>query len=137
LIGVIDSSVVLKWYVQEHDSALARPLLGLRLVAPDLILAELANAFWKKVRRGEMDEAGARDSLAHLPGAVTLVQSPALIGPAFSLAAGMLHPVYDCVFLALSRDLDLPLITADGKFCRIANSAGHKNVVLLEDWKNG
>ena len=135
MIAVIDSSVALKWYVQEHDSALARPLLGLRLVAPDLMVAELANALWKKIRKGEADAAPAKAALAHVRQAVTLVPSPALIPEAFILSVELLHPVYDCVFLALAEEFDLPLITGDGKFCRRAQAAGRQNVILLEDWK--
>lgn len=45
---VIDASVAAKWYVAEPDS---RPALavGARggLIAPDLILAEVANILWK------------------------------------------------------------------------------------------
>jgi predicted nucleic acid-binding protein len=136
LIAVIDSSVALKWYVQEHDSELARPLLGLRLVAPDLIVAEFANALSKKVRKGEAVEALAREALLHLREAVMLVPSPALVAGAFSLSVELSHPVYDCVFLFLAQETDLPLITSDGKFYRRAQSAGHKHVVLLEDWNN-
>jgi predicted nucleic acid-binding protein len=136
LIAVIDSSVALKWYVQEHDSELARPLLGLRLVAPDLIVAELANALWKKIRKGEAVEALAREALVHLRQAVTLVPSPALVAGAFDLSVELLHPVYDCVFISLAKETDLPLITADGKFHRRAHAAGLHNVVLLNDWNN-
>jgi predicted nucleic acid-binding protein len=135
LIAVIDSSVVLKWYVEEADSGLARPLIGLRLVAPDLIVAELANALWKKVCRKEATEALAKEALAHVRQAVTLVPSPDLISEAFILSAELLHPVYDCVFLALAKEFDLPLITADGKFCRRVRAASGHDVVLLEEWK--
>jgi predicted nucleic acid-binding protein len=53
LTFVADTSVALKWYAPEEDSERAAELLGGFLVAPDLILAELGNALWKKAWQGE------------------------------------------------------------------------------------
>ena len=53
---VIDASVAVKWVVPEPGSGHAEILIDHGLVAPDLIYAECANVFWKKVRRGELTE---------------------------------------------------------------------------------
>ena len=66
---VIDASVAFKWLVEEDDSALAIGLLGHEdLLAPGLILAEVGNALWKRILRGEMnDPVGAAEMLGRLP----------------------------------------------------------------------
>ena len=45
---VIDASVALKWFVEEQGSDKARGLLSReeRLIAPELLLAEVFNAAW-------------------------------------------------------------------------------------------
>jgi predicted nucleic acid-binding protein len=51
---VVDASVVIKWLVFEPYSTEARQILSdyqagdLTLLAPDLLLAEVANIIWKK-----------------------------------------------------------------------------------------
>lgn len=56
---VVDASVVLKWFVPEAGSDAASRLLASedRLEAPDLLFAEIANAIWKKVLRGQLTRA--------------------------------------------------------------------------------
>lgn len=53
---VVDVSVAFKWFVQEDRTDRALQLLerGEPIVAPDLILAEVCNAGWKSLRRGEL-----------------------------------------------------------------------------------
>ena len=53
---VIDASVALKWFVEEQGTDQAAALLAGNdlLIAPDLIVAEVANAGWKAVRTGTM-----------------------------------------------------------------------------------
>jgi len=58
---VVDASVAVKWLFEEPDSERAEALLasagedGLKLVAPTILPAEVANALWKRMRRGDMD----------------------------------------------------------------------------------
>ena len=57
---VVDTSVVLKFYVPESDSDRSDALLEqarrrqIRLLAVDLLLAEFLNVLWVKCRRGEL-----------------------------------------------------------------------------------
>ena len=59
---VVDASVVIKWFVPEAGSDAASRLLASedRLEAPDLLFAEIANAIWKKVQRGQLTRAESR-----------------------------------------------------------------------------
>ena len=62
---VIDSSVVVKWFVPEHGSVMADRVLGryakgrVSLLAPDLLFAEIGNIIWKKRRIKELDPEDA------------------------------------------------------------------------------
>lgn len=62
---VIDSSVVVKWFVPEHGSEMADRVLGryakgrVSLLAPDLLFAEIGNIIWKKRRIKELDPEDA------------------------------------------------------------------------------
>lgn len=57
---VVDSSVAIKWFVSEDDSEDALKLRDRhQLVAPDLLVAECVNAFWKMARRGELTAEAA------------------------------------------------------------------------------
>ena len=64
--ALIDASVAVKWYLPEPGERAALRVLtealdGSReLIAPDWIVAELANALRKKVRRDECSAAQAR-----------------------------------------------------------------------------
>ena len=111
---VIDASVAAKWLLPEDGSDQASALLGDALLVPDLLFAELANIFWKKQLRGEIDAATANAA------ARWLVQAPLQVHPCAGLTADALalsirlaHPAYDCFYLALARRSGCPLVTAD------------------------
>lgn len=56
---VIDASVAVKWLIEEDGTAEALALRGRKLIAPDLLIAECANIFWKRVQRGELSKEEA------------------------------------------------------------------------------
>jgi predicted nucleic acid-binding protein len=113
---VVDASVALKWYLKEEDSEAALALLDSaeRLIAPDLVVAELCNGAWRLIRRGEL----RTEQLALLARGVpdvfsTLHGSASLATRAAAIALELDHPVYDCFYLALSETRNAPLVTAD------------------------
>ena len=114
----IDASVVVKWYVSETHSEEAYVLLGHRLerFAPDFVLVELANIFWKKARLREIgDPLTYFQELARIREAVVLISSADLIERAAQVAAQIDHPVYDCLYLACAEATGSTLITVDRK----------------------
>ena len=114
----VDASVVVKWYVSEEYSDEARLQLGHRLerFAPDFVLVELANIFWKKARLREIsDPATYFQELHRVREAVVLSSSANLIGRAAQIAAQIDHPVYDCLYIACAEATNSTLITADRK----------------------
>lgn len=116
---VVDASVAVKWLSLEPLAETARELLRQNvLAAPGLLYAEVANALWSKIRRGEIPADFAPQALAVLRDApITVpVGSKELAGPAFDLARDLDHPVYDCFYLALAIREQYPVVTADHRF---------------------
>ena len=91
---VVDASVALKWVIPEILSDRADALRGRtdRLLAPDLLLPEAANALWKKLARREIGfrEAVQAIDLLKVSG-LDLRPSGPLLGHALPLAR-RLHP---------------------------------------------
>lgn len=113
---VIDANVAAKWYVEELGTKEAVAYRGQRLIAPDLVLVEVANVLWRKLDRGEVELAQLTAALQSLPHAFDLlVPSPDLLVRAVELAVQVRHPVYDCLYLALAERDAVPLVTDDAK----------------------
>lgn len=116
---VVDASVALKWLIPEPDTDKALALHQSRLFAPSFLLTECGNALWSRVQRGLMSEIEASEGLMELNGIpVTLAMLETLNNKALSLAMTLKHPIYDCLYLSLAMDLDIPLVTADQRFLK-------------------
>jgi len=120
---VVDSSVVVKWFLQEPRRAEALTLLHLyqeeriTLVAPILLMSEVANVLSRRVRRGLATASMAMDAYRLLKtNAPLLVDDRLLMDEAMTLAVGSGQAVYDCLYLALALRRGCDLITADLKF---------------------
>lgn len=112
---VVDASVAVKWVTREHDTALAKSLVGSDLLAaPEIVLAETANTIWKKGRLGLITPAQAARAVDDLPGFFgALFQVEPLLQRAYAIAQALSHPIYDCFYLALAEREAAPLVTAD------------------------
>lgn len=137
---VIDASVAFTLIVEEADSARARRLAkhATGLIAPDLLLVEMANALWKFVRRAGSDAdraQAAKEALAELVESqkIDFVDCEKLAVRALALALELAHPVYDCVYLALALAEDVPMVTADRRFIdRVRDTAYAETVIGLD-----
>jgi len=112
---VIDASVAVLWTLDQRGSDRAAALRKEdRLIAPSLIVAEIGNAVWKAVRRGDLpaDEARAAVEIALGP-LGDMMPAEELHIRALELAIELNHPIYDCFYLALAERERAPLITAD------------------------
>ena len=131
---IIDASVAFKWIFVEDGSEAASALLGRDdLLAPNLLLAEIGNALWKKGMRGELGDADAYAvQLAITRSLVTIADEGEVMPRALEMALDLEHPIYDCVYLALAESLDDVLITADTRFGRkVASSRFSDRLKLL------
>ena len=117
---VIDSSVAIKWVIQESGTpeALILKERG-RLIAPELLIAECANILWKKAQRKELSKDEAFLAARLLQGAeIELLPTRSLLEAATRLAIDLDHPAYDCLYLALAVENDCCFVTADAGFAR-------------------
>lgn len=115
---IVDASVAFKWVFLEEDSEAAAALVGRHdLRVPGFMLAEIGNALWKKMRRGEIDDRSAPAvQLALVASLVTTIDEGDVVPRALEMAIGLDHAIYDCIYLALAeRDADR-LVSADLKF---------------------
>jgi predicted nucleic acid-binding protein len=142
---VIDACVAMKWLAPEADSERAREVFSawqsgrLQPVAPALIMAEVANALWKKVKRQELHSGQAarlfRDF--RLLG-VRLIPIDELVFPALDFSFLYNHPVYDCIYVALAVRERSFLLTSDEPMARRFRNLKPKAkqiVRLLRDWR--
>jgi predicted nucleic acid-binding protein len=124
---VIDSSVAVKWFVREVGHEAAKALLasgGDSFIAPDFMLAEVANVLWRKVRQNEIEVEQVQEAIRALPVDV-LVSAADLVEPAFDLARQIGHSVYDCLFLACALKVEgSALVIADEKVAVKMEAAG-------------
>ena len=130
---VVDSSVAIKWFVSEDDSEDALRLRDRhQLLAPDLLVAECVNAFWKMARRGELttEEAVLACKSLALTG-IALEDMAELAIQAGTMAIAFDHPAYDCFFLALSAAEGLPYVTSDHSFVRKLRAAKFAEVDVM------
>jgi predicted nucleic acid-binding protein len=130
---VVDASVMVALYIEEPLSVPARAALlrsreaGDDLHAPDLLLIECANAFWKRVGRGELDRDSAMTAIAALSTLEDLDRHPMdgqLVPPALSLAIAHSLTAYDAAYAALAVQLGGIVLSGDGRFVERASQAG-------------
>ncbi len=130
---VVDASVACKWFFPEPGTAEAREVLATAgtLIAPDLIVAEVANVAWKRERSDDITLRHAREALRGLARTIDhLVPMSELAESAVALAAALDHPAYDCLYLALAVRERAPLVTDDGRFLARLQASRWKRLAL-------
>jgi predicted nucleic acid-binding protein len=112
---VVDSSVVIKWFVPEVHSEDALRYLDpdLERDAPELLLAEVSNILWKKVGRGDLT-AGEAESIARDIGQADINIHPMrpLFIPGLRFALTTSRTAYDSIYLALADSLSTRVVTS-------------------------
>jgi predicted nucleic acid-binding protein len=104
-------------------------------VAPDLLIAECGNVFWRRCRQGDITPDEATESLADLLTLnVPLVPATSLVQSALQLALQHQRTVYDALYLALAQERNCDLITADERFFH-ALSTQFPQLQLLRHWQ--
>jgi predicted nucleic acid-binding protein len=118
---VVDASIAVKWVIPEVLSDEADRVRDGDddLLAPDLLLVEVANALWRKTTARDITprEADAAFDLVRRSG-IDLRPTGPLLPRAMDLARRVAHPVYDCVYLALAEREHAALVTADLRLLR-------------------
>lgn len=117
---VIDASVAFKLIFDEPGTSAAIAWASrVEFVAPVLLHAEIANAIWKRVHRGEIRlGASASQQLQKLGRVVRTIDEIPYTPRAVEIALELGHPVYDCIYLALAEAQGDRLLTADRRFLK-------------------
>ena len=132
---VIDASVVVEYLTvltltdeaTRFFAGLADPDLDRELWAPDLIYPEVVSALRRLVRRKSIPSAAGERAvvqLTRLP--ISVVGMAGLMLDAWKLRDAL--TIYDATYVALSRELGAPLVTADGK---LAGSPRRPGISIL------
>jgi len=131
-VVVVDTSLVLKWIINEPDSEKALALLtkwsheGVEIHAPALLAYEATNSLYQKVRSGKYTLDGAKQSLVDVIFTeleLDFSQDAALSVRALEFADRFgLQATYDPHYLALAEREGCELWTADTRMWRIVRS---------------
>ncbi|MCX7044225.1 MAG: type II toxin-antitoxin system VapC family toxin [Candidatus Sumerlaeota bacterium] len=129
---VVDSSIAIKWFVSEPNTAEARRILesyqkgAIRLLAPDLIYSEVGNIVWKKWRIQQLSETDALDIITEFSRlGLETTPSSLLLRNAYYWATNCQRTVYDSMYVALSAQEQCPFVTADEKLYNAIREAYH------------
>ncbi len=119
-VFVLDASVVIKWFSEEEYTDRALKLRDdfskgdIELVVPDLMLYEVSNALRYNPDFDETDVADAVGTLFDI-GISIIVPNREVINSALNLAYNHKITVYDAYYVALAKEINFKLITADRK----------------------
>lgn len=115
---VLDASAVVRIIEGSPEALeLEEALLAADLViAPELMLTEVANALWRLQRAGQLEVDRLQDLLSRAAALVDHIEPDrTLQREALALAIHLDHPLYDCLYLVLARREVATLLTADQK----------------------
>jgi predicted nucleic acid-binding protein len=123
LACVLDASAAVRLILADPAAAdLADRVGGAALVlAPELMLTELANTLWKLRRADRLNDLDPQELLAEARELVDRLEPDRhLQAEALALACHLNHPVYDCLYLALARREAASLISSDRRLNALA-----------------
>lgn len=123
---VVDASVGIKLFLDEPLSDRADALFShladdppAHFYIPDLFFVECANILWKYVRHHSYPPENAQQDVADLGGlGLRAAPTQELIRAALQIGLDQGITAYDASYVALSRRLALPLVTADEPLAR-------------------
>jgi predicted nucleic acid-binding protein len=127
VIVVLDTSAAVRLVLQpaQFTTAAAAVVEAVSVLAPELIVAELVNTYWKYARAGQLTRHQADQALT---GSLALIDEfcslQSLCKEAMDLALQLNHPAYDMFFLGLARRRGAVLISADDSLIRLAGRCG-------------
>ena len=129
MIVVVDPGVAIKWFVEEPLRPQARSLLANRheVIAPDILIAGVAELAWQKATRGEITVEQAEPIVRNiaLPSFVSaFVESPQLRNRALAIALQCGRPVHECFYAACAESAQAPLVSADEDLLQALKSEG-------------
>jgi predicted nucleic acid-binding protein len=134
-IPIVDASVAVALFVEGERTATADRLFsaGSTLLAPDILIAEVANALWLYRRAAKRRDDSIGDFLDGLSNRIELVPSHSLAKDAFTIACDLDHPVYDAFYLALARAEKTHVVTFDDRLLRKLAGTRYASLAVAAD----
>ena len=122
----IDSSSLVKFFSKEEGWEKVAQIIKEGVITLDLSIKEVANALWKKIVIGEMNDDLAIKILYDLlkSEAIIIVNQDDYLVEAFKIANRNKITIYDSLFIALAKSKNLELVTSDKKQYEIAKNEG-------------
>jgi predicted nucleic acid-binding protein len=120
---VLDASAVVRIIEgSPQAAAMGEALAAADLVlAPELMLTEVANALWRLQRAGQLEGSGLQQRFERAVALVDHIEPDrTLQAEALALATHLDHPVYDCLYLVLARREVAALLSADQRLLKLA-----------------
>ncbi len=127
---VLDTSVLVKIFLQEDDSHLALVLLEklenakTKIYCPNLAKIEFISTLTKKAKWGILSNDQITEIIKTFDNAdfIYIKEDTPLLKQAFELSSVLGETaVYDCIFLALAKKMGCNYVTADGLFYQKAH----------------
>ena len=123
-VCVIDASAMLRLLTAQAEAPeIERKLMDAALVlAPSLMLTEVANVLWKLSRASALPAGVDPQELLRSSAELVDYLEPDrhLQAEALALAIRLNHPVYDCLYLALARREAATVLSCDQRLLKLA-----------------
>jgi predicted nucleic acid-binding protein len=117
-------------YSQQAEHAVMR---AKTVHAPDLIFAEVANAFWKISMANTDNMFHGKQALAKLSNLFdSLIPAAGAIEEAYMMALEHGHPVYDCIYAMTAHHMKATLITADRRLHDLAGKVKIESIIITD-----
>jgi predicted nucleic acid-binding protein len=131
-VRVIDSSSLVKFFSKEEGWEKVAQIISEGVITLDLSIKEVANALWKKILKGDLNEDIAIKILYDLlkREAMIIVNQDEYLIEAFKITNRNKITIYDSLFIALAKSKNLELVTSDIKQYEIAKNEG-VNALLI------
>jgi len=125
-VRVIDSSSLVKFFSKEEGWEKVAQIIKEGVITLDLSIKEVANALWKKIVIGEMNDDLAIKILYDLlkNEAIIIVNQDEYLIEALKIANRNKITIYDSLFIALAKSKNLDLVTSDKKQYEITKKEG-------------
>lgn len=120
---ILDSSAALRCSLPQTDNAerdsFRHVAKNNECFSPVLFLSEITNAVWKEVRFRDLKKSLAENIILSISKMTSLrFEDVTTLTAAFEIAITNEHSVYDSIYIAMSREMNAPILTADKKLRR-------------------
>jgi len=123
-VKVIDSSTLIKYVAKEENWEKVEEYLKEGCLTLDLATKETANALVKKALKNEVTTETAKEIINYLPKIVRITPQKEHFSKAFEIAIKHKLTIYDALFIALSVNTNMPLLTSDEKQAKASKEHG-------------